>query len=274
MSWRQRLAKWIAGKPIEAPPDPAPAPTAEDPNENGPKTDSETEPETPVTKPDWHAFDDKAEYRRQYSRWSRANKAMEENSVAKQLEAHRRAEELQRHRAQQAQQPPPELSERKKQLFAANPHLRFHTPMLGQLHDHLMNNGVVDDSDHYVDQMAALLDGLGIRFTRPSTEHSGEQQQQQQHEPEPAHHESEPGPEPESPSMPSIPVSAPVSRSIAGSNGSRHDGNGKVTLTPEQRHMARVTFTDPSMSTSEKERLYAQGLLRMQRDPNYVRDGR
>lgn len=270
MSWRSRLANWLNPPAKQADAD---ALTHENPNEIGPKTAVVTEPETPVTKPEWHAYKDKSEYRRDYSRWHRANSKMEEqqNSIAKQLEATRRAEELERQRLQAQQQPPPELSERKKQLFAANPHLRFHTPMLGQLHDHLMNSGVVDDSDHYVDQMAALLDGLGIRFTRPSAAPSGEQQQHS--EPEPVH-EPEPEPEPSRPNMSNIPISAPVSRSVAGSNGARHDVGGKVTLSAEERHIAHVSITDPTLTNQQKEVLYARGKARYQANPEFRRDGR
>lgn len=71
--------------------------------------------------------------------------------------------------------------------------------------------------------------------------------------------------------MSSIPISAPVSRSIAGSNGARHDGNGRVTLSAEERDMAHKSYKH--LAPAEAERAYAIGKLKYQRS-DYQRDGR
>lgn len=62
----------------------------------------------------------------------------------------------------------------------------------------------------------------------------------------------------------SMPVTAPVSREVPTSTGERQSTG--VTLTPEERAIARSSFTDPTgkMTNAEKERLYAKNKLKLQ----------
>lgn len=61
---------------------------------------------------------------------------------------------------------------------------------------------------------------------------------------------------------------APVSRDVPSSSGSKANSN-KITLTPEEREIARNSFGalpgQPVLSNEEKEKLYAQNKLKLQR---------
>ena len=66
-------------------------------------------------------------------------------------------------------------------------------------------------------------------------------------------------------------MTAPVSRDVPTASGQRQTSTG-VTLSPEERFIARNSFSDPNMSDAEKERLYAQQksrLHQMRRDGTY-----
>ncbi|MCK1480486.1 hypothetical protein IVB27_38580 [Bradyrhizobium sp. 197] len=54
-----------------------------------------------------------------------------------------------------------------------------------------------------------------------------------------------------------IPMSAPVSRDGMSFSGVPAAASGQITLTPEERAIARNSFSDPHMSNAEKERSYA-----------------
>lgn len=72
-----------------------------------------------------------------------------------------------------------------------------------------------------------------------------------------------PAPAPAAPRR-SMPVTAPVSREVPTSTGERQSTG--VTLTPEERAIARSSFSDPTgkMTNAEKERLYAKNKLKLQ----------
>jgi len=57
-------------------------------------------------------------------------------------------------------------------------------------------------------------------------------------------------------------VSAPVSRDAPMLSGQRVASSG-MTLTPEERFIARNSFSDPSMTDAQKERLYATQKARL-----------
>lgn len=65
---------------------------------------------------------------------------------------------------------------------------------------------------------------------------------------------AEPEPQPQRRSMP---VSAPVSREAPLASGQR-PSSSKVTLSEEERQIARTSFTNPDMTNAQKEYLYAQ----------------
>jgi hypothetical protein len=73
---------------------------------------------------------------------------------------------------------------------------------------------------------------------------------------------------PPKPIMPSarrsMPVTAPVSRDVPSvSTGRSHSFSNTVTLSPAEREVARNSFSDPSMSPEDRERLYATNKRRM-----------
>ena len=68
----------------------------------------------------------------------------------------------------------------------------------------------------------------------------------------------------------SMPVTAPVSRDVPTPSGQRT--NARITLTPEERDIARRSFTAADMTDEQKEKLYAMNkakLLRMRANGQY-----
>jgi hypothetical protein len=61
----------------------------------------------------------------------------------------------------------------------------------------------------------------------------------------------------------SIPVSAPVSREVPSMRGQRGRPFQNITLSPEEREIARNSFSAPDMSNEEKEMLFARNKARM-----------
>lgn len=79
-----------------------------------------------------------------------------------------------------------------------------------------------------------------------------------------------PGPTPSpapGPARRSMPVAAPVSREVPTASGQRNAN--QITLTPEQREVARNAFGSvrgaPDLTNAQKERLYAENLQRLNR---------
>jgi hypothetical protein len=72
-----------------------------------------------------------------------------------------------------------------------------------------------------------------------------------------------PSPEPP-PRTSRMPMTAPVSRDTPMLSGQRPTSHGQVTLSPEERFIARNSFSDPNMSDEAKERLYASQKARLQ----------
>lgn len=62
----------------------------------------------------------------------------------------------------------------------------------------------------------------------------------------------------------SMPMTAPVSRDTPMLSGQRPMSMGQVTLTAEERFIARNSFTDPNMTDADKEKLYATQKARLQ----------
>jgi len=60
----------------------------------------------------------------------------------------------------------------------------------------------------------------------------------------------------------SMPVSAPVSRDVPTANGQRQPSN-RITLSQEERQIARTSFTNPNMSNEQKELLYARNKAKL-----------
>jgi len=66
------------------------------------------------------------------------------------------------------------------------------------------------------------------------------------------------------PSRRSMPVSAPVSRDAPNPSGQRQSSRS-ITLTAEQRQIAKHSFSAPDMTDEQKERLYALNLQKLNR---------
>lgn len=72
----------------------------------------------------------------------------------------------------------------------------------------------------------------------------------------------EPQPQPQ-PQRRSIPMTAPVSRDVPTASGQRQPSS-KITLTAEERQIARTSFTAPDMTNEQKELAYARNKQRLQ----------
>ncbi|WP_027578545.1 hypothetical protein [Bradyrhizobium sp. Ai1a-2] len=64
---------------------------------------------------------------------------------------------------------------------------------------------------------------------------------------------------------PDMPIVAGVSRDVPSYSGQMQSRATQITLTPEERDIARRSFTDPNLSAGEKERMYAQNKVKLQR---------
>ena len=60
-------------------------------------------------------------------------------------------------------------------------------------------------------------------------------------------------------------MSAPVSRDVPMPSGQRATSS-KITLTAEERQIARTSFTAPDMTNEQKELLYARNKARLARE--------
>lgn len=80
----------------------------------------------------------------------------------------------------------------------------------------------------------------------------------------------EPQPQPQNQRR-SIPMTAPVSRDVPTPSGQRA-ASSKITLTAEERQIARTSFTDDNMTNEQKELLYARNkakLIKMRANGEY-----
>ncbi len=71
----------------------------------------------------------------------------------------------------------------------------------------------------------------------------------------------EPQPQP-APQQRTMPMRAPVSRDVPTASGQRAPSS-RITLTPEERQIARTSFTAPDMTDAQKEYLYAQNKAKL-----------
>lgn len=74
-----------------------------------------------------------------------------------------------------------------------------------------------------------------------------------------------PTPAPQPQQRRSMPVTAPVSREVPTSSGERPATTG-MTLTAEERFIARNSFSDPNMTNAQKEKLYAMNKAKLARE--------
>lgn len=74
---------------------------------------------------------------------------------------------------------------------------------------------------------------------------------------------SDPEPQPQpAPQQRTMPMRAPVSRDVPSASGQRAPSS-RITLTPEERQIARTSFTAPDMTDAQKEYLYAQNKAKL-----------
>jgi hypothetical protein len=183
------------------------------------------------------------------------------NPLLAALHAQQKADAIQRQRASEAPAAGHhafvdglQVSERKKEFLRANPELLRPdlAPVARRIYQKALADGVPDDSAQIE---RAVLEGVLHEIGQSPTS-----------APEPA-----PTPSPP-PAMERkrIPMSAPVSRTVTAATGGRDPGSR--TLSPEERQVARNSFSDPSLSNEEKEFRYWQNREKykaMKRDGSY-----
>lgn len=64
----------------------------------------------------------------------------------------------------------------------------------------------------------------------------------------------------------SMPMTAPVTRDVPMPSGQRMGSASQITLSAEERFIARNSFSDPHLSHAERERLYAQNKSKLARE--------
>jgi hypothetical protein len=225
-----------------------------------------------------------------------------QDAVRHALEATLHAEELHRQAAQQqaAQQQidaMPGLSQHKRDLLRAHPQM-FFDPATRQATDAAyraaLADGVPDDTPEMSERIiegvrreAELRHQRGIdaahaampagvpSMREPTIEHSAQRLEQEAGAIRSAmaaetatpmavmeNMENLPAP---APRRQSIPMSAPVSRDVPTASGRRMSEQRSVTLTEEERDIARRSYSAPDMTNDEKERAYAAAKLRLNR---------
>jgi hypothetical protein len=160
---------------------------------------------------------------------------------------------------QRAEREPPKLSERKRALVEANPHLLQCVNLLGQLHGQLMQMNVPDDSPEYEEKLTRLLNSAGIHVNKPGAPAADLPPPPARAADEPFSIPQPPRSEPMPPSAPAEPagppVSAPVSRGAQSYTSRAATIPSQVTLSPQEREMAKLSGISETQYAANKLRL-------------------
>jgi hypothetical protein len=223
--------------------------------------------------------------------------AIDDDPVRRGLAEIHRAEELQRQHAARVPQTlaeqietDPNLSAPQRQFLRQHPHVLSDPRALMFYVSAARSRGIADDSREFFD---TILRGFEREHERgvEHARHLAEMKSQPHRAVEKAHEQADeieeralamvPGAQPPpkaSPDVPSppaprrsIPVSAPVHRDVPTFSGNR-ESYVDTKLTPEERDIARRSFTASDMTDAEKEFLYwknREKLRRMRRDGTY-----
>jgi hypothetical protein len=176
----------------------------------------------------------------------------DESPVKAALERIKHAEQMQARLQAQYQQPAqpvqPQLSQWKRDFLTANSSLvadEEATALTRSCYLSALRRGIRDDSP---EMNAAILAGhKRMRDAVENASHKPEREEPPVNAPEPRR---------------SVPISAPVSRG-APDLASGRSVPMRITLSPEEVMVARNSFTDPTMTNEQRERLYVANKLRM-----------
>ncbi len=175
------------------------------------------------------------------------------------VEATMRADRMAKQRAEptveQMIDATPGLSDQKREFLKRNPDLTISEKwkVTVQRHAEAIRSGIEDDSPEMFDY---LLTGVqradnGKFVAEP--------------EPEPAPAPARPAPIAPAPAIrKSMPMTAPISRSVP-SYGGKSESGTSTTLSPEEQRIALSSYSAPGMSADEKVRAYALNKMRLQR---------
>jgi hypothetical protein len=183
-----------------------------------------------------------------------------EDAVLRAAHATLRAEQWQRAQAQAASVEQvvatiPDISQHKRDFLKSNPQFLFdgHQQQLMRKHYQAALAAGVEDDTPEIDK--AVLEGVArdVELHRQALAKAARRP-----EPQPAL-----APQPLPAIRAGIPMTAPVSRDVPAASGQRAADLRTVTLTAEERLIARNSFSAPDMSNEEKEMSYARQKARM-----------
>jgi hypothetical protein len=211
--------------------------------------------------------------------------AVPDDPVVRALRDAERAEALQRQYAAQPQQPQPNdgLTEPQRQFLQAHPRLRSDPAALMYYATRAIRRGIEQDSPEF---FQSILDGFSREYEvgvehanrmagNMAQPHRAETEAREQAEEIISHAQAmlpdvplppAETPKAAAPSSPrrSIPYSAPVHRDVPSVSGQRM-ADMRVTLTAEERDIARRSFTAADMTDEMKEKLYALNKAKLAR---------
>lgn len=191
----------------------------------------------------------------------------QDNPLQRALDAQRRAEELSPIAREIDKLP---LSEFKKSFLKAHPDLitdEFRSRAMGFHWNAALQAGIQDDTP---EMNAAILQGVDREIAHVRQQAIENVRMPVVSEPEPApsaRREELPAPPmmPPPPARRSMPISAPVSRDVHMPSGQRQSDSSTMTLTEEERRIARTSYSAPGMTDAQKEYAYATNKRKLQR---------
>lgn len=206
--------------------------------------------------------------------------AAEDNPLQRALDAQRRADELQQSTLDREIGKLP-LSEFKKQFLRQHPELvtdEFRSKAMGWHYHNALQAGIEDDSPEMSAHILASID-REIAHVRQQAIENVRMPAVSEPEPEPTESRGVPTfapPAAAPPPAPSfqgrrVPFSAPVTRDVPTYSG-KPQSDSKITLTEEERAIARNSYSAPDMTDAQKEYAYAkqkQKLLRLRASGEY-----
>jgi hypothetical protein len=198
-----------------------------------------------------------------------------DTGLAAALRATERAEQLQReahaHR-EHAATAGPELSEHKKRFLAAHPEMYspVHSKLMAAAYHEALAAGYHDDTQAMDEHLLATVHYGVARLTEEAAANVRPAGGALIATPAAPREPVEPVPPMmPAPPRPRIPFSAPVSRESYSGGTGQPMNSGKITLSPEEREIAKISF--PHLPQSQAELAYGRNKARME---EMKKDGR
>jgi hypothetical protein len=176
-------------------------------------------------------------------------------ALRKQIDGANRSEQIQRER-QQAAMLAHAANERRMSWLQSTPGAKENAQALGRIHYDALNSGLVDTSPEYFSYLEQRL----AELQQPTTAATHLAQEMQMR----AAQDRAAPPPPAEPKRSPV-YSAPVSRDVPSIGSGRRQSNSRITLTPQEVEMARISGV--SLDTYAREKLR---LAQMRADGTYA----